>query len=189
MASELDAYIYNWTVKLAAKDAEIATLRAELSLVKGGEPNHPDRAYAMKGWLKTFGFKVFCELKHNEVGFVLSLLQCGDISRGKAAEAIAELLVGNEPPLPQLVDDVFGEDDLPREVVNTLRAALRETREALECCAECIAVDMARMGCCGEGDCGDHKADHQFPVGFRATRDARTVLTKYAALAKEEGNG
>lgn len=30
MDSALDAYIYNWTVKLAAKDAEIATLRAAL---------------------------------------------------------------------------------------------------------------------------------------------------------------
>ena len=111
-------------------------LRAELDIVKRGEPNHPDRAYALKGWLKTYGFKVYCALKHGEVGFVLSLLQAGDISRGRAAEAIAELLVGSEPQLPELVDDVYGEDELPRDVVTVLRASNARLREALESVAE-----------------------------------------------------
>lgn len=112
-------------------DQEIARLREELALVKCGEPNHPDRAYAMKGWLKTFGFKVYRELKQGDVGFVLSLLQSGEITRSRAAEAIAELLTGAEPLLPQFEGDVFAEDEMPRETVARLREAVRELREAL----------------------------------------------------------
>lgn len=135
--------------RIAALEAQVAELQSELSLVKCGEPNHPDRAYAMKGWLKTFGFKVFATLKHDEVGYVLSLLQAGDISRGKAAEAIAELLVGNEPPLPQLVDDMCGEDDLPREIVNSLRSQVAELTAALNSAyARCpqLVTDASNSG-------------------------------------------
>lgn len=108
---------------------ELAAAKEELSLVKCGEPNHPDRAYAMKNWLKTFGHKVYGNLKHGEVGFVLSLLQEGEISRGKAAEAIAELLVGNEPLLPVLQGNTFGDDEFPAETVARLRADLAAAQE------------------------------------------------------------
>ncbi len=118
--------------QLAAAEKRIAELEAENALIKCGEPNHPDRAYAMKGWLKTFGFQVYVTLNHGEVGYVLSLLQAGDITRGKAAEAIAELLVGNEPPLPQFVGDVFGEDDLPREAVGQLKQRIVELEARLD---------------------------------------------------------
>ena len=112
--------------RIAALEAELAKVREELSLIKIGEPNHPDRAYATKGWFKTFGFAVYAELRHGPIGAVLTLLQSGDISRGKAAEAIAELLVGGNPVLPPYIDDTFGDDDIPREVV----AKLREERDA-----------------------------------------------------------
>ena len=108
--------------------AEVASLKEELALVRCGEPNHPDRAYAMKEWLKTFGHKVYCELKHGDVGFVLLLLQEGEISRGKAAEAIAELLVGNKPLLPTFDGGTFAGDETPSKVV----AALKQRAEAAE---------------------------------------------------------
>ena len=106
----------------------------ELALIKRAEPASDDAAEAMKEWLKTFGFKVFCELKHGDIGFVLSLLQEGDISRGKAAEAIAELLVGSEPQLPKLQGNTFGEDDFPSGTVAKLRAREERLRKALERC-------------------------------------------------------
>lgn len=127
--------------ELARLTAELASAKEELSLVKCGEPNHPDRAYAMKSWLKTFGFRVFCELKHGDVGIVLSLLQEGDISRGKAAEAIVELLAGNKPPLPALNGNTFGEDDFPSETVAKLRAELAAANER----AETLQRDRAEM--------------------------------------------
>lgn len=117
--------------ELSRLRTELASAKEELSLVKCGEPNHPDRAYAVKSWLKTFGFKVYAELKHGDVGFVLSLLQEGDISRGKAAEAIAELLVGGKPPLPALIGNTFGEDDFPSETVTKLRAELAAARNSV----------------------------------------------------------
>jgi len=109
---------------------DLEAAQAELHLVKCGEPNHPDRAYAMKGWLRTFGFNVYVTLKHGDVGHVLALLQDGDISRSKAAEAIAELLVGNEPALPESDGDTFGEDEMPREVVAALRSRVAELEAA-----------------------------------------------------------
>ena len=166
-------------LRLEAANAEIAALKAELTLVKCGEPNYPDRAYAMKGWLKTFGFQVYATLKHGDVGYVLSLLQSGDISKGKAAEAIAELLVGNEPPLPQLIDDTFGEGDLPREIVATLRTVLRETREALH--AALVAMQRGLdEGCVDHLDCCEDGG----AFWYVAVEGARAVLAKYAGLVE-----
>lgn len=119
----------DWEMEATRLRAELAAAKEELSLVKCGEPNHTDRAYAMKNWLKTFGHKVYCNLKHGDVGFVLSLLQEGEISRGKAAEAIAELLVGNEPRLPLLIGNTFGEDEFAAETVTNLRAELAAAKQ------------------------------------------------------------
>lgn len=133
--------VVNADAELHRLRAELAGAKEELSIVKRGDPNHPDRAYATKTWLETFGFRVFCALKHGKVGFVLSLLQEGDISRGKAAEAIAELLVGNEPILPKLQGNTFGEDDFPSETVANLRAELAAEREKYTECS--TALDLA----------------------------------------------
>lgn len=72
-------------------------------------------------WLKSWGFGLFAVLKHGPIGEVLSLLQDGWISRGKAAEAMAEIMLGNKPNLPENKSSAFDDLDIPGDVVNTLR--------------------------------------------------------------------
>jgi len=80
-------------------------------------------------WLASDGFKIFCELKHGPVGNVLTLLQDGRISRGKAAEAIAELLKGQKPRLPDPAPAAFADDEIPSDVVCRLQDALVKIRD------------------------------------------------------------
>lgn len=105
---------------------------AELALIKCADSVGVNADEAMKRWLKTFGFKVFCELKQGPIWYTLLLLQEGDISRGKAAETIAELLVGNDPDLPGVVSKTFDEDEFPSETVAKLRAREEKLRRALD---------------------------------------------------------
>lgn len=51
---------------------------------------------------------LFVELKHGPAGKILDYLQDGRISRGKAAEALAEIAYGREPQLPEPKESVFG---------------------------------------------------------------------------------
>jgi hypothetical protein len=53
-------------------------------------------------WAKVCASEVFQELKHGKYREVMFLLQQGEISIGKAAEAIAELAHGVKPLLPKV---------------------------------------------------------------------------------------
>lgn len=82
-------------------------------------------------WLKSDGFKIFCELKHGPIGEVLALLADGCVSRSKAAEAIAELLVGRTPALPKTDGSEFAEYETPGETVRELHRRIAELEAAL----------------------------------------------------------
>lgn len=84
---------------------------------------------AMRQWLASDGFAIFCELKHGPVGLILTMLQDGRISRGRAAEAIAELLVAEQRPLPAAALPEFADDEIPAEVCARLRRALTKIRD------------------------------------------------------------
>lgn len=85
-----------------------------------------------KDWLKSDGFRIYCELKHGPIGEVLAMLADGTISRSRAAEAIGELMTGMEPRLPENRLSEFGEDELPGETVRGLRQEVRRLREDRE---------------------------------------------------------
>jgi hypothetical protein len=70
-------------------------------------------------WLKSPAFQTFIDLKHGPIGTILMLLQEGQISRGKCAEALAELAHGIAPEdvrLPAFSESVFTDDQTPAEV-------------------------------------------------------------------------
>jgi hypothetical protein len=70
-------------------------------------------------WLKSPAFQTFIDLKHGPIGTILMLLQEGQISRGKCAEALAELAHGIAPEdarLPAFSESVFTDDQTPSEV-------------------------------------------------------------------------
>lgn len=97
------------------KDAEIKRLTDEVALLKRTDRESRDE------WLKSWGFGLFAVLKHGPIGEVLALLQDGWISRGKAAEAMAEIMLGNTPNLPERKSSAFDDLDIPCDVVNELR--------------------------------------------------------------------
>jgi len=74
-----------------------------------------------KAQLDAIELRVYCDLKHGPIGEVLSMLADGCISRGKAAEAIAQIMVGRTPVLPGDHLSEFAEDENPGEVVKALR--------------------------------------------------------------------
>lgn len=113
-------------------------LREELALVKRGVDRKDDIQGAVTDWLHSFGFSVYVELRHGPIGEVLSMLADGVISRSKAAEAIAELMVGGTPRLPDDRLSEFGEDEMPGEVVRKLR----EERDALAAALARIAAPL-----------------------------------------------
>lgn len=91
---------------------EIAQLRASnAALIREG----------MKRWQESPAFDTFCELKHGPSGRVLSALQDGEISRGRAAECLAEIAHGaTEVNLPECTWS-FGDNEIPAEVLVELR--------------------------------------------------------------------
>lgn len=97
------------------KDAEIKRLTDEVALLKRTDRESRDE------WLKSWGFGLFAVLKHGPIGEVLALLQDGWISRGKAAEAMAEIMLGNTPNLPERKSSAFDDLEIPCDVVNELR--------------------------------------------------------------------
>ena len=104
----------------AAKDAEIKRLTDEVALLKRTDRESRDE------WLKSWGFGLFAVLKHGPIGEVLTLLQDGWISRGKAAEAMAEIMLGNTPNLPERKSSAFDDLEIPCDVVNELRRSAFE---------------------------------------------------------------
>lgn len=149
---------------------------AELALIKCADSVGVNADEAMKRWLKTFGFKVFCELKQGPIWYTLLLLQEGDISRGKAAETIAELLVGNDPDLPGVVSKTFDEDEFPSETVAKLRAREEKLRRALE-----------------EAMCwlphGDRKTPEQRGAKCDTAQDVEQMINSALAETAEAGKG
>ena len=78
-------------------------------------------------------FKTYMELKHGTAGAILWALQNGEISRGKAAEALAEWAHGVEPLLPDL-PDAIPDDVTPLNLLrerNEARADLATARETI----------------------------------------------------------
>lgn len=63
---------------------------------------------------------------------ILSLLQDGEISRGKAAASLVELAHGVTPDLPDPGLPAFADDEIPSEVVASLRAELARMRPVVE---------------------------------------------------------
>lgn len=91
-------------------------------------------------------FKTFVDLKYGIVGTILSALQDGQISRGKAAEALAEVAHGVTPQLPDNLPAPLPEDCVPSEVLrerDALRAQVAQLREALRKSTD-LAVEAAK---------------------------------------------
>ena len=74
-------------------------------------------------------FATFCELKHGPAGAILWALQNGEISRGKAAEALAEWAHGVEPQLPEL-PDAIPDDVVPLDLLRERDEARRQIADA-----------------------------------------------------------
>jgi hypothetical protein len=79
-----------------------------------------------RAWLASPVLKTFVNFKHGIVGDVLFALQEGEISRGKAAEALAEIAHGATSVRLPKYRGIFGEDENPCDVVESLRARIRE---------------------------------------------------------------
>lgn len=113
---------------LAACKAERDALRKELQTQMKTRTSQPD-------------FVTFVNLKHGIVGTILAALQDGQISRGKAAEALAEVAHGVEPRLPDDLPDPVSEDVVPSDV---LRERDKARRAALLADARCAEVERER---------------------------------------------
>jgi len=125
-----------------------------------------------KEYLQTPVFETFCKLKHGVVGEVLTALQNGAISRGKAAECLAEIAHGATSVVLPDSSDLFSDSDNPEEVVTELR----KDRERLN-----WVLDSLGWGCSvGQADPGDFASD---------TNDVKTAwrLAIDAAIKKDGG--
>jgi hypothetical protein len=95
--------------------AEVEELRAKVKHLEG-MLIHETRQRTQKP-----DFQTFVELKHGIVGTILWALQNGEISRSKAAEALAEVAHGaTEVRLPN-VPDAIPEDVVPLELYRRLQ--------------------------------------------------------------------
>lgn len=97
--------------------AEVRRLGAELDKVYTDSKKWQN-AYACEIQTQSQkpAFSTFCDLKHGIVGDILKLLQEGQISRGKAAESLAEIAHGVTPRIPDVDFDPIPEDCIPSKL-------------------------------------------------------------------------
>jgi hypothetical protein len=108
--------------RIAELERELAEARARLAFAVRRET---------QVWLDSPAFQTFVDLKHGIVGDVLCALQEGEISRGKAAECLAEIAHGaTEVRLPRY-RGYFAEDETPVEKCERLEAINAQLVEAL----------------------------------------------------------
>lgn len=128
--SQLAEYKDGWSARANLTDRRIAELERENARLK---QSAIDAASEWKrDYLSSPVPRTAAELKHGPAGLVLYALQDGEISRGKAAEALAELMHGaTEVRLPP-AEGYFAEDDIPLEICKSQQATIRALAEALE---------------------------------------------------------
>jgi hypothetical protein len=110
-----------------AKDQRIAALEAERDKLQTRLGKQFKRE--TQKWLQSPAFDTFVDLKHGVVGKVLSALQEGEISRGRAAECLAEIAHGaTEVQMPKH-RGFFAEDETPVERCEKTEAQLVAARQ------------------------------------------------------------
>lgn len=90
---------------------------------------------SLKAWQSSPAYETFVTLKHGAVGHILRMLQGGQISRGRAAETLAELAHGISPDrvrMPEPVSPLFDEDETPAETCQRLKERLAELEAVAE---------------------------------------------------------
>jgi hypothetical protein len=107
---------------MADCDQELADLRAakekaERELAEAKASFSESLKREMRQWLDSPAFKTFVDLKYGIVGDVLASLQDGEISRGRAAECLAEIAHGAAEVRIPKSQGFFGEDEFPIERV------------------------------------------------------------------------
>jgi hypothetical protein len=108
---------------IAQLEAELAQLREIVISETRARSKKPD-------------FKTFVELKHGVVGDILWMLQDCQISRGKAAEALAEVAHGVEPRLPKPEGYPIPEDVTPSQIAaenSRLRNVIKSAEHGQGC--------------------------------------------------------
>ena len=126
---------------------------------------------ATKAYLSSPAMKTFADLKHSKAGTVLAMLQDGAISRGKACEVLALLAHGvdwDDIPLPVESGLQFGEDEVPADVVEALKASMRQIASG-----EKSLVMFGSLGCLTD-DC-DHWNDSTCSMKDPFCRIGRTI--------------
>lgn len=135
---------------IEARERECERLTVEVE--KATQGRNESAAHAMslvqranQHWLESPAFDTFVRLKHGPIGIVLTLLQEGQISRGKCAEVLAELAHGVAPEdvrLPAFKESPFIDDQTPTELCAAKDAEIARLREALaearKICAEIV---------------------------------------------------
>ena len=160
--------------------AEIAALKSEL---QAAHNTHDARmkeknaellkahVAATKAYLSSPAMKTFAGLKTSKAGTILSMLQDGAISRGKACEVLALLAHGvdwDDIPLPVESGRQFGEDQVPADVVAALKDSMRQIASG-----EKHLVMFGSNGCLTD-DCG-HWDDSTCSMKEPYCRIGRTI--------------
>ena len=118
-----EARVRQIAADLVSERERVAELEAQL----GGELKHRIQARTSKP-----EWQSFLTLKYGEARAILALLQDGQISVGKACEALAELAHGVSPRIPEPQGEPLSDDVVPSKRIAELEAALAQQKQMYE---------------------------------------------------------